>query len=95
MGRVSDQIARGEVVVPTVKDGVAAAAVLAKIERPPMATTETEYLAAFIVLQGEAHQLMGDDMYRAFAQALNRNPVMAELARRWDETNRSDPPSVG
>jgi len=67
---------------------VAAAAVLAKCHVPQGDVTEADYTTAFIVIQEEAHRLMGDATYIEFAQALSWNPVLSALAQRWEDSHR-------
>lgn len=90
VGRVSQRIAQSDV-EPTIRDGVAAAGVLARFEPPAEAVDENTYLQAFILIQEEAHKIMGDAMYGRFAQALNGNTALADLARRWNEAHGLSP----
>lgn len=79
-----EKIASGEA-QPKVRDGLAAVKMLSDLGAfDGGAVDQQAYVEAFMVYQEEAEKIMGPEAFRAFGEALDRNPTLRALAARYD-----------
>jgi hypothetical protein len=83
--RTFDRLASGEV-KPELRDGVQAASLLAQLgEYDQQGVDQQAIVEAFIVYHQNAERFMTSDQFQKFGEALDKSPVLAALARRFDE----------
>lgn len=77
-------IANGEA-EPTVRDGLAAAKLLAELGAYDGSSVDQQaYVDAFVAYHETAEQVMGKEEFARFGAALAQNPVLKQLAARYD-----------
>jgi hypothetical protein len=90
LGRVSHLLLSGQA-TPTIRDGLAAAALLARVEQTQPAFTEEDFLRASFVIFDAAKALLPDDLLSEFLHRISAHPATRELSQRWEQLHDTAP----
>jgi hypothetical protein len=83
LGRINHLVASGQA-TPTVRDGLAAATLLARLEaeRPPFDQGDLDRLILAHI--AAARDTLPDHLRQAFWQRISDDPLMRDMSDRWD-----------
>jgi hypothetical protein len=90
LGRVSHLLLTGQA-TPTIRDGLAAAALMAKLELTQPAFSEEDFVRASFVFLDAAEEVLPHDMSQAVFERVNSHPATQELSRRWEQLHSNAP----
>ena len=87
----TDHLVRSGAVAPTVRDGLAAATLLARLEAERPAFDEDDFLRASFVFLDAAEEVLPDEMRQAMFERINSHPATQELSQRWEQLQNTAP----
>ena len=90
LGRVSHLLLTGQA-TPTIRDGLTAAALLARVELTQPAFSEEDFVRASFVFLDAAEEVLPDEMRQAMFERINSHPATQELSQRWEQLQNTAP----
>lgn len=80
--RTVERVGDGEI-APDIKDGLAAAKLLAELAPHEDAASESDYVAAFMVYHSIAQSIMTESQFAEYSRRLAANPILRALSEKY------------